>query len=172
MKPLLIISILFAPIFLFSQNDERKQLIDLNHQINFSINSKIKHNNNSSKLYYWYKFQKIIVTQGYYPENPLNGLFIKFYTNNNLCEKGYFHYGLKNKQWLSWAENGEIISIENYKKGTKKGIQKYYQNSELIKVEKINFWRIKTIQQDSSFLINKIFKTKKVIKNLSLKNTI
>jgi antitoxin component YwqK of YwqJK toxin-antitoxin module len=166
MKPLFII--LLIPQLIVSQVDTKKEIIDQEYQIDFCINSKNKTNFDPNKIYYWYKFQKIIVTQGFCLETPLNGLYLKFYPNKNLNEKGHFFYGLKNKSWIKWDENGKIISIENYKKGSKKGTQQYFENGTLIKVEKINCWRNKTIQMDSTFLFNKIFKKEKTYKTRRL----
>jgi antitoxin component YwqK of YwqJK toxin-antitoxin module len=132
------------------------------------VKSKKKSNFNSNKTYYWYKYKNIISTEGYYYENPLNGLYIKFYSNNNLKEKGSFYYGLKINKWINWDENGKIFSIENYKKGTKKGIQKYFKEGKVYKVEKLNFWRNKTIYSDSTIIHNKLFNTTKVLNTSKL----
>lgn len=162
MKRLIILFLLLFCNLTFSQNNEKKQIIDQEQLTIFFVKSKKNPNFNSTKTYYWYKFKNIISTEGYYYENPLNGLYIKFYSNNNLKEKGSFCYGLKINKWINWDVNGKIISIENYKKGTKKGNQKYFKEGYISRVEKINFWRNKTIYNDSTIIYNKIFNTRKV----------
>ena len=72
-------------------------------------------------VYFWYKSNKIISTEGGIDGKPLHGNYTSFYLSNNLMEKGRFKYGLKNGEWRSWNENGKLKETINWNKGIKHG---------------------------------------------------
>lgn len=87
---------------------------------------------NSKKQYYWFKSQKILITQGGSSGSLLHGDYESFYKNNQLAEKGLFKKGLKDGAWKSWNQNGILIHQENWSKGTQIGKQLYYNQDGLI----------------------------------------
>lgn len=72
-------------------------------------------------FYYWYRANKINVTQGGYSGKLLNGPYVEFYENKNLKEKGNFKNGLKSKEWNSWSENGLLKEKINWTNGRENG---------------------------------------------------
>ena len=114
---------------------------------------------NSKKQYYWFKSQKVLVTQGGSSGSLLHGDYESFYKNNQLAEKGIFTKGLKNGVWKSWNQNGILIHQENWSKGTQIGKQLYYNQDGLIQktiIYKSNQTQI--IAHDTTIL-----KTKKTV---------
>jgi len=114
---------------------------------------------NSKKYYYWFKSQKVLITQGGSSGSLLNGDYESFYKNNQLAEKGLFTKGLKDGVWKFWNQNGILIHQENWSKGTQIGKQLYYSEDGLIQktvVYKSNQTQI--IARDTT-----IVKTKKTI---------
>ena len=83
--------------------------------------------------YFWYKSQKIHVTQGYAGGDLLNGSYTKFYTSGQLAERGQFEMGLQIGEWKTWYESGQLSSIYNYQNGVLDGNYfKYDQSGKLI----------------------------------------
>lgn len=114
---------------------------------------------NSKKYYYWFKSQKVLVTQGGSSGSLLNGDYESFYKNNQLAEKGLFTKGLKDGIWKFWNQNGILVHQENWSKGIQIGKQLYYNESGLIQktiIYKSNQTQI--IARDTTIL-----KTKKVV---------
>lgn len=114
---------------------------------------------NSKKYYYWFKSQKILITEGGSSGSLLNGDYESFYKNNQLAEKGLFTKGLKDGVWKFWNQNGILIHQENWSKGTQIGKQLYYSEDGLIQktiVYKSNQTQI--IARDTT-----IVKTKKTV---------
>lgn len=72
-------------------------------------------------IYYWYKSNKILATEGGFDGKPLHGKYTSFYFSQNLMEKGRFKKGLKKGAWKTWYENGKIKEIINWKSGIKHG---------------------------------------------------
>ncbi len=86
----------------------------------------------SKKFYYWFKSQKVLVTQGGSSGSLLNGDYESFYKNNQLAEKGLFKKGLKDGVWKSWNQQGVLVHQENWSKGIQTGKQLYYNENGLI----------------------------------------
>lgn len=86
----------------------------------------------SKKYYYWFKSQKVLVTQGGSSGSLLNGDYESFYKNNQLAEKGLFIKGLKQGVWKFWDQNGILVHQENWSKGIQIGKQFYYNKDGLI----------------------------------------
>ncbi|WCL81780.1 hypothetical protein PPO43_01545 [Saprospira sp. CCB-QB6] len=78
------------------------------------------------KMYFWYHKDRLLGTEAAYSGLLLEGLYERFYPNQNLLEKGFFHKGLKNGLWQKWWENGRLKEELNWKKGQKKGILRRY----------------------------------------------
>lgn len=72
-------------------------------------------------IYYWYKSNKILATEGGFDGKPLHGKYTSFYFSQNLMEKGLFKNGLKKGEWKTWYENGKTEEIINWKSGIKHG---------------------------------------------------
>ncbi|MGV3610302.1 MAG: toxin-antitoxin system YwqK family antitoxin [Fluviicola sp.] len=114
---------------------------------------------NPIKNYYWFKSQKILVTQGGSSGSLLDGLYESFYKNNQLSEKGLFKKGLKEGVWTSWNPKGVLIHQENWSRGRQIGKQIYYNETGLIQktiIYKSNQTQI--IARDTT-----IVKTKKAV---------
>lgn len=112
-----------------------------------------------NKDYYWFKSQKILITQGGSSGSLLNGAYESFYRNNQLAEKGVFKMGLKHGVWQSWNPNGVLVHRENWSKGTRTGKQYYYNSQGIIQktvICKSN--QTQVISRDTTIL-----KTKKMI---------
>lgn len=81
------------------------------------LSAKKKSKFKSDKIYYWYKSQEIITTQGGAGGLLLNGVFEKYYASKQLHAKGSFKNGLKESDWTYWFANGKIERKEKWKKG-------------------------------------------------------
>ena len=79
--------------------------------------------------YFWFKAQKVHVTQGSSEGNLLHGPYSKFYYSGQLAEQGAFEKGLKVGQWKSWYESGNLKTIYNYKDGLLAGQYVLYNES-------------------------------------------
>ncbi len=69
------------------------------------------------KNYYWYYRDTILITKEGYDGRLLEGLYTVYYPNKNLKEQGNFINGLKDGEWKFWYPNGELASVEKWKKG-------------------------------------------------------
>lgn len=114
---------------------------------------------NSKKNYYWFKSQKILITQGGSSGSLLNGDYESFYKNNQLAEKGLFKKGLKHGAWKFWGTNGILIHQENWSNGIQIGKQLYYSDQGIL--EKTILYKsnqVQIIARDTT-----IVKTKKTV---------
>lgn len=112
-----------------------------------------------NKEYYWFKSQRILVTQGGSSGSLLDGLYESFYRNNQLAEKGLFKKGLKHGAWQSWDQNGILVNRENWSKGIRTGKQCYYSSKGILQktvIYKSN--QMQVISRDTTIL-----KTKKTV---------
>lgn len=78
------------------------------------------------RTYYWYAFNKIMLTKGGFDGKLLHGNYAAFYLNSNLREKGTFRKGLKQGKWITWYENGSIKDITYYKNGARTGVYRSF----------------------------------------------
>ncbi|MNJ84252.1 hypothetical protein D3C87_17010 [compost metagenome] len=114
---------------------------------------------NPEKIYFWFKSQKILTTQGGSSGSLLNGQYESFYKNNQLAERGVFKKGLKDGIWKFWSEKGILIHQEKWSRGTRTGKQLYYSPEGIIQKTVINKSnRTQIISQDTT-----IVKTKKTV---------
>ena len=79
--------------------------------------------------YYWFRAQKIHVTQGSSDGNLLHGPFNKFYYSGQLAEQGQFEKGLKEGEWKQWYESGNLMAIYNFNDGLLSGDYALYNEN-------------------------------------------
>lgn len=109
----------------------------------------IKHHQ-PDKIYYWYKAQRVLGTQGGSSGQLLHGLFESFYGNKQLCEKGTYCKGLKDGEWNHWRTDGTLISKEHWSNGRQHGTQLYYdEQGEIYKTTIIRGKKATTNSGDS-----------------------
>jgi hypothetical protein len=82
----------------------------------------------SSKLYYWYKGDTILVTEGAFDGWVLNGSYKIFYPNKNIKQSGQFTNGLKTGIWRSWFPDGTLRNIVTWKNGERTGFFEEHHN--------------------------------------------
>jgi hypothetical protein len=104
------------------------------------------------KLYFWYKSQKVITTQGGASGQLLHGPFTSFYDNKQLVAKGNFVYGLKDGEWMYWSSTGYLSKVEHWKEGVKSGVEQIYTAQGKLK-ETITYTSKGTERQTSDSLI-------------------
>lgn len=86
------------------------------------------------KEYCWYKSGEIHCSYGDAAGNLLHGEYIKYYFNNQLAEKGNFHYGLKKGVWRKWHPNGVLQEQQSWYKGRKRGNYILYDNQGKVEI--------------------------------------
>jgi hypothetical protein len=74
-----------------------------------------------SKTYMWYASRKIVETKGGYSGRLIHGTYTSFYLNDQLRDKGYIKYGLRDKEWRYWYPDGKLKEIIRWKSGAKHG---------------------------------------------------
>ncbi|WP_298892429.1 hypothetical protein [uncultured Psychroserpens sp.] len=74
------------------------------------------------KEYYWFKTGEIHNSVSRAGGLVLHNEYEKFYRSKQLAEKGNFDFGLKDGEWRTWYENGNVNSITNWKNGLKDGL--------------------------------------------------
>jgi antitoxin component YwqK of YwqJK toxin-antitoxin module len=140
-KVIIAVSLLSSNLLLHAQTDLVKNKASYTININdkdgysrilvFNKNRKIKPQ--EKYTYYWYAYNKVMVTKGGYDGRLLHGEFASFYENNNLKEKGYFKKGLKNGEWMAWFDNGKIKEVSHWKNSLRNGNRKVYnEKGELV----------------------------------------
>jgi len=73
------------------------------------------------KMYYWYKSGEIHNSYGASSGKLLHLDYTKYFRNNQLAEKGSFHYGLKSGLWKKWYGNGVLKQEHRWRNGEKNG---------------------------------------------------
>lgn len=81
---------------------------------------------NSKKMYFWYLNNAVHTSLGGFSGKLLHGPYTSYYVNMNLRSNGVLKLGLKNKEWRSWYENGQLKSVEKWRKGLKFGKSVYF----------------------------------------------
>lgn len=115
-----------------AQRPDKQKTFDINIALRDSIvkaeaiynSEKIKPH--QERFYYWFKTNRIYVTQGSFDGKLLHGKFSCFYADGNLKSKGEFKNGMKQNEWLSWDKQGIVESVTTWKKGIKQGPYKEY----------------------------------------------
>lgn len=91
------------------------------------------------RTYYWFKGGAIHTSENGISGEPIHDLFEKFYLTNQLAEKGYFKYGLKNGKWQTWYENGVLSSETDWSNGQEDGkFRKFSESGQLLEYGKYN----------------------------------
>ncbi len=138
-KALLVSFLLFSTFVGFTQAPVGlRHTRSVTYSTDFYVNTtpkKIKYKDTLS--YFWFKAQKIHVTQGSSNGYPLHGSYTKSYNSGQIAEKGTFHKGLKNGEWRTWYESGKLKSIYVYKDGLLHGNYNLFdENGTLLEVGK------------------------------------
>lgn len=81
-----------------------------------------------NRNYYWFKGGAIHVSEYGISGEILNGIYIKYYLDNQLAERGNFSFGVKNGEWKSWHKNGQIQTLSQWSKGLQRGKFLEYNN--------------------------------------------
>lgn len=106
-------------------NDEHNiSLLDGNTMIHARVTRKT-HKAKEDKFleYYWYKGNKIHITQGGFDGKLLHGDFKVYYENTgDLKRKGEFKYGVRVGTWKEWYPNGKLEKVIEWKKGLQHGL--------------------------------------------------
>ncbi len=114
-----------------------------------------------NKLYFWYKAQKVITTQGGAAGQLLHGPFISFYDTKQLVAKGNFVHGLKDGEWMYWSNTGYLTKVEHWKEGVKSGKEQNYTAQGTLK-ETITYTSKGTERQTSDSLIASTYSGDKI----------
>lgn len=99
-------------------NTQQIRIVDTAQEINaemlpFKADPKIK----NDRYYFWYYNNVIHSTQGGYTGQLLNGHYIAFYPDKNLKEEGYFKRGLKDGEWKTWNQKGDLTNVTDWNEG-------------------------------------------------------
>jgi hypothetical protein len=86
-----------------------------------------------TRTYSWSSGNEIRSTQGGYAGRLLHGVYVSTYLNKGIKEKGTYKYGLKDKVWRQWTEDGFLSSIYTWKKGYKDGLYILYGDNGTIR---------------------------------------
>ena len=76
--------------------------------------------------YYWYKWNEIHNSQAAFSGKLLHGPYMHYDANNQPKEGGHFHYGVKVGIWKTWHPDGQLASIQHWKKGKQHGTTKQF----------------------------------------------
>lgn len=174
MKQLTFISILIISFLSFGQKIEKR--LYLKHSFKqdgkayqFTVRDEDKrtiNHFNKNKNYYWFKAQKVMVTQGGASGLLLNGLFESFYPNKQLNEKGQFKNGLKNGEWLYWRNDGTLSKKEFWSGGNKKRKEISYDANGVEELMIKHKW-LKTVKSSADSLVTTYnFRDKKKVELL------
>lgn len=121
--------------------DQKKKVTDKDFKYEFYVTKKrpvIK----DKKVYYWFKGGTIHASEGGDSGELLDGVFEKFYLNNQLAEKGRFRKGLKIGVWKTWHSNGNVKTQCYWNNGRKNGSFYQYDESGVL-IEKGRFTKDK-----------------------------
>lgn len=166
--------------FVYSQElYQKKKVTEKDFKYEFYVTKK-KPEINDKKVYYWFKGGTIHASEGGDSGELLDGVFEKFYLNNQLAEKGRFRKGLKVGIWKTWHSNGSIKTQCYWNNGRKNG--SFYEYDERgILVEKgrfikdkrqgkwVNFQQKDTLQYRRDDVFIKKISTKDSIRLLTKK---
>jgi len=108
-----------------------------------------------SLFYHWCKSQQIMITQGGYHGDILDGDYIKFFLSGQLAEKGSMKMGLKHGEWKTWHSNGNLASIYNYRCGLQHGIYiEFDENGQSLEQGKYKKGKLIVNQEDDPAKVN------------------
>jgi hypothetical protein len=75
----------------------------------------------SDRDYFWCIGQRLMITQGGYSGDLLDGAYVAYHPNGQLMTKGCLSNGLRTGTWLEWNEQGRLLQSTNWKGGLKHG---------------------------------------------------
>lgn len=93
---------------------------------------KMPRNFSNEKIYFWYKSQEVISTQGGGSGQLLHGNFESYYPNKQLCRRGAFVNGLQHGKWTFWHDNGHLKKVEYFKHGVNIKKSTYYNENGIV----------------------------------------
>lgn len=105
-----------------------------------------------TKFYYWYKAQRIVITQGGASGQLLHGPFTAYYDSKQLFAQGNFVSGVKDGKWQYWSDAGFLLRMEQWKKGIKSGVEESYSVTGKL-LETCNYRKRGYVRQTSDSLI-------------------
>lgn len=144
MKPLLLILVTLSASLVCAQKPLKdvylkRTLKQDGIQLEFTVLDPDEHGiwiYSKKKYYFWYKAQGVKSTQGESSGTLLHGNFESFFPNDQLNAKGTFRKGLKQGEWMTWRENGSLITVEKWSNGDLKSKKWYNEAGTIYKVER------------------------------------
>jgi antitoxin component YwqK of YwqJK toxin-antitoxin module len=123
---------------------QNKQILNAPDSIcEFNLLSSAKESNHKlsdENNYYWFRWGEIHNSQGSFSGTLLHGEYAVFYASKQLKVKGHLKYGLADDEWRFWNEEGKLLRIEHWKKGTLKEVVKILSQQEKNKLKKEKSW--------------------------------
>nr|WP_321234610.1 hypothetical protein [uncultured Psychroserpens sp.] len=140
--------LIVATLFMSVTSDvQRKYIRSGDYDIVCHVSLKAIKNYTEGIEYYWFKSGEIHNSVSQSGGFLLHDSYEKFYRSKQLAEKGNFDYGLKDDEWRTWYENGNIATITKWRNGQKNGMfLEYDSNGTLVlsgyysKNEKAKTW--------------------------------
>jgi hypothetical protein len=129
MKKLVLILIGVILFLSVSSDVQRKQIRSGDYDIVCYVSLKEIKNYTEGRAYYWFKTGEIHNSISQAGGLVLHEGYEKFFRSKQLAEKGNFDYGLKDGEWRTWYENGNVQSITDWKNGQKNGLFLQYDGS-------------------------------------------
>ena len=80
-----------------------------------SIINNDKKKQNGIRIFNEDSTQFIIIEK--YKNGYLHGKYYKFFPNGNIAVSGSYYYGKKNKKWKHYYSDGQLGTIQKFKKG-------------------------------------------------------
>jgi len=118
--------LLIAMLYSFIGDKIQKRVIrDANFDTHFYVYTNEKKTNRDA-FYFWFKSGQIHESFGDAGGDLLHNEFSKYYTGNQLAEKGKFNYGLKVGLWRKWHPNGNLKEEVHWRGGKKNGRYQLY----------------------------------------------
>lgn len=167
MRRVLLLFLVLISVSFIIQDLDKKYIRNANYDIECYVSNKdIKHFKRN-RNYYWYKSRELHHSVAYAGGPVLHDEFKKYYKSNQIAEQGYFKYGLKNGEWLTWHENGKLKSVVKWRKGRKQGkfisfqedgellISGYYKNN-----EKRKKWINHKLKDTTYYIKDSVYKVK------------
>lgn len=111
---------------------------------------KMPRNFSNDKMYFWYKSQEIISTQGGGSGQLLHGNFESYYPNKQLCRRGTFKNGLQHGKWTFWYDTGNLKKVEYFKHGVNTKTTIYYNENGIVSQTSTHERSKMIIDKDSS----------------------
>lgn len=167
-----ILAILFVlSLFSFGTPPQKKKITDVNFRYEFYTSVKAIEPK-ADRMYYWFKAGAIHNSEDDVTGELLHDVYIKYYLDNQLAEKGSFEYGQKKGSWKTWHQNGMLDTQQYWQEGRRHGNYYSYDTKGNL-LEKgnyrkgkkngrwINYFLKDTVQYKNDLpLIKKVKKTK------------